>query len=152
MRIRVVVCDQRTGKMALLYQSGKASKRHTKSPNAIYWQDFLPADNHSLYIWDSDSEVFGEEGQLKLAVAFYVVAVEGQDEDVSAKERLYRIAGGDTDRYHQHSSYRPMCRSTLEPRRGTAWGGSSSRGSRIRKGGWAVEEEFRVRVGAAGRV
>ncbi len=103
LRIRVVICDQRTGKMALLYQSGKASKRHAKSPNASYWQDFLPDD--SLYIWDADSVVFGKEGQVKLAAAFYVVAVEGQDEDVDDKERLYRIAGGDTERYQQHSSY-----------------------------------------------
>lgn len=51
--------------MALLYQSGKTFKRHAKVPNASYWQDFLPDD--SYYIWDTDSVLFGGEGQVRPA-------------------------------------------------------------------------------------
>jgi hypothetical protein len=93
-------------------------------PNASYWQDFLPDD--SLYIWDPDAVFFGTEGQVKLAAAFYVVACDGGagaaagggggegGGGVEEKQRMYRVAGGDTERYASHSSFVSLDFSTTD--------------------------------------
>lgn len=106
LRTRVVLRDDATGRMALLYQSSKALRRHAKTPNASYWQEYLPA-NDAWYVWESDMLAYTQDGktQMKLAAAFYCVPVDGEPEVAEERLRPYRIAGGDVERYNDHCSY-----------------------------------------------
>lgn len=112
LRVRVVLCDHRSGRLALLYQSDKTAKRHAKTPNAPYWQDFLPG--RSFYIWDPDTVCFGSEGQIKLAAAFYVVPADedgvvgrevGVEDGELERRRMYKVAGGNAEEYATHASF-----------------------------------------------
>lgn len=88
--------------------------------------------------------VYGKgDTQAKLAAAFYCVPVDEDDDDVSEKLRMYKIAGGDVDRYGMHSSYVSLDFSTsdsesVRPR--SEWWGCWGVGICWLVRGWSVDD------------
>jgi hypothetical protein len=108
---RAVVRDVRSGRRAMLWESGKGFRwgvspmlpTHTFAP-------FLPEGSVFVgMLVDVDRTVVyppcatGEEA-LKMGCNLYVRPEAGQ-EGVPARDKLWRLAGGDSERYGEHDSF-----------------------------------------------
>jgi hypothetical protein len=110
---RAVVRDVRSGRRALLWESGKGHRWgwDPVPPNSIF-APFLP--ENSMYVGshaNAERAILyppcgtGEEA-VKMGITLYVRPVAGQ-EGVPARDKLYRLAGADTEHYGEHDSF--MC-------------------------------------------
>jgi hypothetical protein len=110
---RVVVRDVRSGRRALLWESGKRHQWGTGpvSPKSR-WAPFLPQDSFvvGLYLNGLRPVVYppcgtGEGGEaVKMGFNFYVRPEAGQ-EGVPARHKLWRLAGADAERYGEHDCF-----------------------------------------------
>jgi hypothetical protein len=105
--LRAVVSDARTGRQALLWESGKETELWA-GPVHLNHFDPGPLPDGSICFGTN-----GDEGILSPAwggtvvgvdVGFYLRPEEGQA-GVEPRDRLYRAAGGDVERYADHDSF-----------------------------------------------
>ncbi len=103
--VRVTVTDERTGRMALLWSTKKDSAYLTEAPLA-YWEPFLREGSISCFLdhWTPLQSGSYDGESMTVTIGFHVCP-EPDQEDVPEQERLYRLAGGDADRYEEHQSY-----------------------------------------------
>jgi hypothetical protein len=108
--VRVVVRDVYSGRMALLWQEGRGARRRVTAP-AHYWQGWLPEG--SLEVTLKDDELHQHittttpmhSERIQGGVSFYVCPEPGPEGSrLGPADRLWRLAGGDEERYTSHIS------------------------------------------------
>jgi hypothetical protein len=112
--VRVTVTDERTGRMALLWSTRKDAAYLTEAPLA-YWEPFLPEGSISCFLdhWSPLMCPAYDGESMTVTIGFHVCPeAAGEDGEggregggVEEQEKLYRLAGGDVERYEEHQSY-----------------------------------------------
>jgi hypothetical protein len=105
---RVVVRDVRSGRRAVLWESGKGQWEGDELPPDSPRAPLLPQDSLLVFPVNTQPIVYppcgtGEEA-VKMTFGFHVRPEAGQ-EGVPARDKLWRLAGGDAEHYGQHDSF-----------------------------------------------
>jgi hypothetical protein len=106
--MRAVVSDARTGRQALLWESGKETQLWAGPLyEAVVIPGGLPNDSFAFGITNGEgllSPDWGNHPWVGVEVGFFLRPEAGQ-EGVAEQDRLYRAAGGDVERYGDHDSH-----------------------------------------------
>jgi hypothetical protein len=112
---RAVVRDVRSGRRAVLWESGKGHRWGTAQvPPTSPFAPFLPQGSLCLYTFAGRAIVYppcgtGGEEAVKMGFTFHVRPEAGQ-EGVPARDKLWRLAGADAELYGEHKSFvYPFC-------------------------------------------
>jgi hypothetical protein len=108
---RAVVRDVRSGRRALLWDSRKAHTMQSSPLNANHRNaEILPqgsmyvSNNYLVLARDMMSPFCNIGERAYMGIGFYVRPEAGQ-EGVPARDKLWRLAGGDGERYGEHESF-----------------------------------------------
>ena len=98
--VRVMVTEKETGRKALVFESIKGSWRTQEPPADV--RPFVTEGSFSVFL--HHGRLSSHTGDtLEARLAFFVSPEPGQ-EGVGDQDKLWRLAGGDQDRYAEHSS------------------------------------------------
>jgi hypothetical protein len=104
--MRITVSDFRTGRRALLYESRKHDPLEAIfDPHSA--RDTGVPDDSLLVMTDVTpllSAAWKAHGGLGVRVSFFLREVEGQDEGVAERDKLYCVVGGDEEQYGDRDS------------------------------------------------